>query len=167
MKQRLFGYIFIFLFSFSIALTGERANFYIFIITIFIFLILCRENFLKKSIYVFLLFLSFLIAFNTKPLDKNLKYSFLKYRYIYFLDESYPTKDQGDNFFNFKKEDEEILKDEKNHNNLDFYLSKIQNINYYPHYYTAYHIFKDNKLFGTGLKTFQKYVVKKNIQIKI
>ena len=157
-KQKYYSLIFLFLFTSSISLTGERSNFFIFIISIFLFIILLREKFVKKFIYTFLILLSLSITLNVKPLNKDLKYSYLKYRYIYFLKEQYPYIDNEDKLLFMDQTGITIIKDKKNYQNFNFnsFLNKFQNSNYYPHYDTAYQIFKDNVYFGTGLKTFRK-----------
>lgn len=157
-KQKYYSFIFVFLFTSSIALTGERSNFFIFIITISLFLIFFREKLIKKFIYVFLILLSLSITLNVKPFNKDLKYTYLKFRYIYFLDEQYPYKISDNKKFFMDQESIQIVKDKKNNQNfsINLFLNKLQNSNYYPHYYTAYQVFKDNIYFGTGLKTFRK-----------
>lgn len=157
-KQTFYSFIFLFLFSSSIALTGERANFYIFVMIIFLLIFSFKEKLMKKFIYVFIILLSFLITFNVKPIDKNLKYTHLKYRYIFFLDERYPIKTQDNNLVFSDQHNQEIIKNKKDYQriSLELFYKKLVNSNYFPHYYTAFQIFRENKFFGTGLKTFRE-----------
>ena len=113
---------------------------------------------MKKFIYVFIILLSFLITFNVKPIDKNLKYTHLKYRYIFFLDERYPIKTQDNNLVFSDQHNQEIIKNKKDYQriSLELFYKKLVNSNYFPHYYTAFQIFRENKFFGTGLKTFRE-----------
>ena len=60
---------------------------------------------------------------------------------------------------------EELTREFKSNNKIN-YLEVISKSQYLSHYYIAYKIFKDHKVFGTGFKSFRIESRKKEYQIK-
>lgn len=141
--KSIFIYLF-FLISIYISIkSGERIAFF----TILIQLILAYIFFLKgKKFKLFVLIFTIILTFSFFALDKGIQ---KKYAHFYEL------------IFNYNQN---ILdkSNEKNFNNLSFF-----NTQHGAHFLTAFEIWKNNKIFGIGIKNFRNESPdKKYAQIK-
>ena len=126
-KKKVFYLYFLIFFIISI-LIGERANFLkiCFMYIIFIFLILNKPIFQKFIIALIIPIISLVVIFNSPKLES--KY----YNQIFNI-----------------KNDERIKLD-------NFKLDKMVKVNkHFSHYFTAINIFKENPIFGIGMKKFR------------
>jgi len=139
-KKLFFFSIVIFLIFISMLFANERSAMFTFLLSLFLFLIFF---FRKKIFFLFYIFLVILLIFECYS-----RLFPLSSRWKNFIVEKY----QGKNFV------------EKNLNNKDDYSFKMLNLFYntldnsghLPLMSTALHMWNDNKVFGTGLKTFRE-----------
>lgn len=142
-----FKYFVIILSNATILLTGERSAFLITaIFTLFFIFFDSRIKNLKKNlivlIYLFIIFSTFILNYSIYK-DQNDKLLLQRYSFLY-----------GSQL--------QIINDKKNINN---FLSKRENYSLFQnfldtrhgaHFLTGFEIFWDNKIFGSGLKTFRE-----------
>lgn len=138
-KKTFFKYFSILVIFGIIMMSGERASLVGFIILFLIFFFFLEW---KKKLYVFLittiiLFISFKYFYN--PNNQLFRITFG------IID------DLGLSHLIYKKEN--IILSKKGENNIT--LNIIKNSHWSAHYYTAYSIWNDNKIFGSGRKTFR------------
>ncbi len=134
-NKKFYLYIFVLIFSlFLIFLSGERTSLGMFLFQIVFIFILIKFDFYKKLICLCLfLLLSLSVLFID---EENIKKSVL----IYKINSSLERFEHGfKNYISFKNNVIEIIPSHKGH------------------YITAYNIYKDNKLFGTGIKSFRYF----------
>ena len=115
---------------------GERSNFIkIFIMYILFFLFFFEISYIKKFLVIICLSsLSFFIILNPPQSKNNQFYNHIFQRIFIQVKENYMTFKKGEN----------IDKDKI-----------IRSNQHFAHYYTALQIFNENKLFGSGIKTFR------------
>ena len=129
--------IFLSLLFFVIALIiGERSNFIkIFIMYILFFLFFFEISYIKKFLVIICLSsLTFLIILKSPQAVNSKFYNHIFQRIFIQVKENYMTFKKGEN----------IDKDKI-----------IRSNQHFTHYYTALQIFNENKLFGSGIKTFR------------
>ncbi len=135
-NKKTYLYLLVFIFSlFLIFLSGERTSLGMFFFqSVFIF-ILSKYNFYKKLIYLFL-FLALSLS-SLLFLDKvNINNSTL----VSKINTSFERFEHGfKNYVSFKNDIVEVIPSHKGH------------------YITAYNIYKDNKFFGAGIKSFRYF----------
>ena len=133
-KQSKAFLIFFSLFVITSFLIGERSNFIkIIIISILYLIFFHKETIKRKIIFSFFIILIIFSALNTNPL---LKGKFTHHIFDNFIETT----------FNNSKFDLKIL---------------IRNNQHFGHYNTAFNIFKDKPIFGSGVKTFRYESYKK------
>tara|TARA_Y100000768_G_C23981953_1_gene686384 strand:- start:1613 stop:2893 length:1281 start_codon:yes stop_codon:yes gene_type:complete len=120
--------LFLFLLIISIFLTGERSNF----LTICIFTVFLIIFFGFKKKVIFLILSTLFLVFLGLVVSNNSELS-------------------NRMFKNLIVEKNKIFSSQENKNFL------YKNSHYFAHYSTAYQIFKENKLFGVGVKNFRNY----------
>ena len=119
---------------------GERSNFLKILCMYILFFILFLNSKLLKKLFLSLFFL--IIATTVILTVHNLKSKFVHHIFS-----------------------EELTREFKSNNKIN-YLEVISKSQYLSHYYIAYKIFKDHKVFGTGFKSFRIESRKKEYQIK-
>lgn len=141
-----FVFSFYSLLFFIVFLTGERSNFYLFMISSFILFFLSKIEIKYKIVYCLILLLNLLILnlFFTKNFNRQFN----------IINSILIEKNLIINKVNNKKENYNRNKDKQINDNAFFRTQ------YASHYVTAYLIFKNNILFGTGIKTF-RYICSK------
>ena len=148
-KDNFFQFKFIILCVFTlimVMLTGERASFFSLFLFIFIFFILTDLLNLKiKVLFIFLVIFSLSL---TLFLSEKIKSRFIDQTIYSFLGGE-------NNFKSFKN----LKKQSKNNENIKTYIFTHDTES---HYISAYRMFKDNMLFGQGVKMFRKLCSKSN-----
>lgn len=131
MNKYYYGY-YIILLLIIIFLTQERSAFFISLISSVFFILFFREKKLKKVIFLIMLtiFLSLFLKFDNYSYDKYFKITSMQLGLSKKLHtENTKDKDLKDTFWDSR---------------------------YGAHFLTAYEIYLDNKIFGSGIKTFRK-----------
>ena len=138
MKKKIFNFISNSFFVIALMI-GERSNFLKILCMYILFFILFLNTKLLKKLFLSLFFL--IIATTVILTVPNLKSKFVHHIFS-----------------------EELTREFKSNNKIN-YLEVISKSQYLSHYYIAYKIFKDHKVFGTGFKSF-RIESKKEYQIK-
>lgn len=141
-------------FAFFLEKNNKNPYLYIFILLYFVILVLTNEraNIIRGSLAV-IIFLIFVPYFKIK-----LKIIFCSSLSLIFFSTLFFVEPIKIRFINEISSMNKRLDDNKSFTNY------IVSSNYGPHYLTSVEIFKNNKLFGTGLKTFR--VSCKNVSIE-
>ncbi|MDC3037760.1 O-antigen ligase family protein [Candidatus Pelagibacter sp.] len=141
--------IFFNLYFFSIYLTGERMNFLISLLLITLMIIILYKHrlklFLSTFIFFILIFLTF--HFNLTVSDK-----YKTFADLIRLKDKITQTDSSKNII-YKKEDNlEIKNEDKDNEKTYFHVLDAHLL----HFSVAKEIWKDNKLFGAGVRSFQR-----------
>lgn len=136
-------YLSVSLFLITIFLSQERSAFYVSLISSLIFIIFSEGKIKFKIISILIfIFLSLFFISTDKTLGK---------KYI-----GQTTQQLG------ISKQYEYLTDKKSEQVGDFVIESFWDSRYGAHFLTAYAIFKDNKFFGSGIKTFRTECSKSN-----
>ena len=150
-EMKIGGYYFGFILLSLFYLKKYRKNlFLIFLVIFFIISLLIgeRSNFIKIFIMYFLFFIFF---YNISSLKK-----FFAIIFFFFISISIIIKTPGlkSKFYNHIVDQDLIESFQTKNKDID-YMKVISNNRHLSHYYVAIEIFKENKLFGSGFKSFR------------
>ena len=159
-EMKIGGYYFGFILLSLFYLKKYRKNlFLIFLVIFFIISLLIgeRSNFIKIFIMYFLFFIFF---YNISSLKK-----FFAIIFFFFISISIIIKTPGlkSKFYNHIVDQDLIESFQTKNKDID-YMKVISNNRHLSHYYVAIEIFKENKLFGSGFKSFRIESPKKKYQ---
>lgn len=127
-----------------IFLTQERSAFFISLIALVFFLLFCRIKIKQKFslLLILTLILSFFIKYDEAAFKKYYSQTVLQ---LGFSDE-----------IHFRSLEKKNIQGDKSLNVKEHHINTFWDSRYGAHFLTAFQIFKDNKILGSGIKTFRK-----------
>ena len=153
-----FGFIFL---ALSFLIDKKNYIFYLFSITFFIIAILIgeRSNFIK----IFLMYLIFFIFFINISLFKKTLIISILFIFSFFIISQIPgLKSKFVNHIYNDKIESFLTGDNKT-----TFIDVVDSNRHFSHYYVAIEIFKNNKIFGSGFKSFRIESYKEKYQTEI